>query len=115
MQKFSQKTSQLPPAFLLGADSVSEAVGELKMISRNTAAHSSVYYGQKAGGPLEIRLIFVMTGTIEFTGPDNAVVNYTNAVYLASADADKDGFPDPGSTPLFMIPGVDTMKRVPIP
>jgi len=42
-------------------------------------------------------------------------VTYTVDVYLPAADANGDGFPDPGTTPVVSIPGVDAAKRVPIP
>ena len=56
-----------------------------------------------------------MNGTLKFTGPDNMVVNYTIDVYPAAADADLDGYPDPGAVPVVTIPGVNPAKRVPVP
>jgi len=42
------------------------------------------------------------------------VLNYVLDVYLPSADADGDGFPDTGAQPTLSVPLVDTGKRVPI-
>ena len=117
----SADTAELLEAF--GADTLSEFMLEAKMISRNTAKYSSVGYGLKQGNPPQVCLILVMSGTMEFSGPDNFVVNYTLDVYpgpanlpgLPSADADLDGFPDLGTEPLMSIPGLDSAQRVPIP
>jgi hypothetical protein len=99
---------------LFGANSQTEAVGEMEMISRDTAKYGTVYYLQQQGNPPTLCAIVVMTGTIKFTGPDNMDVAYTATVYSPSADADKDGFPDAGVPPAFPpITDLDTAKRVP--
>jgi hypothetical protein len=97
----------------------SDNVGEMEMISRDTARFGTVGYGreQVSGNPLQINTIFVMTGTVKFTGPDNIKVTYTINVYPALADGDGDGYPDPGAQPIVIpgvlpIQGVDTAKRV---
>jgi hypothetical protein len=96
-----------------GADSATEAVGESEMISRDTAKSRFVFYLQKQGNPPTLCAIVVMPCTLTFTGPDNFFVDYSLIVYLPSADADKDGFPDPGAVPALTIPGGhDTAKRV---
>jgi hypothetical protein len=110
--------TQLLAMFGIVADTFSDGVGEDQMISKDTAKWSMVAYAQKKGddGGLQIVAILVYTGTWKFTGPDNTVLEMSLTVYPAAADADKDGFPDPGSTPLITIPGmVHTGKRVPIP
>jgi len=111
----------------VGADTGSDAVGEDVMISRDTAKWSMVAYAQASGPPLQTKAILVYTGTLKFTGPDNFVLNYTLDVYpvnvpdtspfygLPNADADRDGFPDAGTTPALTIPGLTgDGKRVPI-
>jgi hypothetical protein len=103
----------------VGADSASDAVGEVKMVRRDTARYQTVFYLHVQGNPPTLRAIALNAGTVRFTGPDNFEVAYTIDVYpvnvpgLPNADADADGLPDPGTTPLVTIPGLDTAKRVP--
>ena len=98
-----------------GGNTVSDAVGEQQMISRDTAKWSTVAYAQLAGVTPKITAIFVLTGTLQFTGPDNFVINYTFNVYLPADDANHDGFPDAGATPALTLPGLTSAgKRVPI-
>jgi hypothetical protein len=55
------------------------------------------------------------SGTWQFTSQNTAVLKYDVHVYLPSADADGDGYPDEGAQPALTVPGVvDTAKRVPI-
>jgi len=107
-----------------GADTLTEFTTQAEMISRDTAKYAAVGYGLKQANPPLICLIMVMRGTLEFTGPDSIVVNYTVDVYpgpanglgLPNADVDADGYPDSGATPVYSIPlGPETGKRVPIP
>jgi hypothetical protein len=103
----------------LGADGISDAAGEVKMVRRNTANYRTLLYLHAQGSPPTLRAIAVNAGTVTYTGPDNIEVAYTLDVYpvnvpgLPNADADADGFPDPGSVPIISIPGLDTAKRVP--
>jgi hypothetical protein len=100
----------------VGADGASDGVGEAEMISRDKFKWSLVTYIVKQGNPPVICLIFVSVGTGTFTGKDSFTVNYGGSTYLASADADGDGFPDPGATPI--ITSTDqtgSVKRVPLP
>ena len=98
-----------------GGNTSSDAVGELQMISRDTAKWSTVAYAQLAGVTPKITAIFVLTGTLQFSGPDNFVINYTFNVYLPTDDANHDGFPDAGATPALTIPGLTSAgKRVPV-
>ena len=109
----------------------SDAVGEAEMISRDTARYGSVFYGRMEvpGNPQEINSIFVMTGTVKFTGPDTVEVTYTINVYpvnipvtspfygFPNADVNGDGYPDPGAQPIVIpgvlpVQGVDIAKRV---
>ena len=118
-------TATLSPGFAgllaaLGATAGgSDNVGEMEMVSRDTARFGTVGYGreQGSGNPLQINTIWVMTGTVKFTGPDTIVVNYTINVYPALADADGDGFPEADAEPIVIpdvlpIKGVDIGKRV---
>lgn len=99
-----------------GADAMSDFTGEGAMISRDTAKWTLVGYAQKQGNPPAIQGIMVVQGTWKYTSRDSALLNYTFYVYSAAADADGDGYPDEGSTPVLTIPdGIDTAQRVPLP
>jgi hypothetical protein len=103
-----------------GADTATESTGQTEMISQDTAKMNFVGYGLKQGNPPLVCMITVMTGTVQFTGPDSILVKFTmdiypgpaNALGLPNADADGDGFPDPDTTPVYSIPGISPAKRV---
>ncbi len=99
-----------------GANSLSDMTGEGAMTGPDTAKWTLVGYGLAAGNPPVIRQIWVAAGTLKFTGPDTWNNSYTLTVYPNEADADGDGYPDAGATPLVTIPGITgTAKRVPLP
>jgi len=101
-----------------GADNLSDATGEAKMVSLDTARWTLISYMQvtpkQPGDLLQNMAIIVSHGTWKFTGDDTAVLNYTLDIYPPSADADGDGFPDAGAQPILSIPTLDNAKRVPI-
>jgi hypothetical protein len=101
-----------------GADSFSEFVGEGRMMNRTTAQFTLVGYALKRsqlGQVPEIKLIFIAYGTWEFTDSAHAVLKYSINVYLAATDADGDGMPDAGSSPILPpVPVTDFALRVPI-
>jgi hypothetical protein len=102
-------------AAAFGADSWSDLVGEDVMINGDTAQWTLVGYAQARGpnNDLQIGAIAVAFGTFQFVDPDHAVLNTTLTVYPASADADGDGMPDPGATPVITIPNItETAQRV---
>jgi hypothetical protein len=104
-------------AAAFGADSVSDLVGQEVMINRDTAQWTLVGYAQARGAnnELQIRAIVVGFGTLQFIDPDHDVIHATITVYPASADADGDGMPDVGATPVITIPGItETGQRVSI-
>ncbi len=124
-------TATLSPQFAglftaLGATAGgSDNVGEVEMISHDTARFGTLGYARMevSGNPLQVNSIFVMTGTVKFTGPDNIEVAYTINVYpvnvpgFPNADVNGDGYPDQGAQPIMIpgalpIQGVDTAKRV---
>jgi hypothetical protein len=102
-----------------GADSLSDVVGEARMISPDTAKWTLISYAQatphQPGDLLQNKAIVMFSGTWKFTSDNTVVLNYSVNVYLPSADADGDGYPDAGAQPVLTIPGfVDNAKRVPI-
>ena len=102
-----------------GADTLSDAVGEARMISPDTARWTLIAYAQatphQPGDLLQNKAIILFSGTWKFTSNDTVVLNYSVNVYPPSADTDGDGYPDPGAQPALTIPGVvDNAKRVPI-
>jgi hypothetical protein len=101
-----------------GADNLSDATGEAKMISADTAQWTLISYmqvtPQQPGDLLQNKAIVVSHGTWKFTGNNTAVLDYTLDIYLPTADADGDGYPDAGAQPVLAVPTVDNAKRVPI-
>ena len=95
-----------------GADTVTAAVGQLAMVSNDTAEGTLVFYGLKQGNPPQVMQIWVWDGTIRFTSPDAYDVDGTTSVYPVEADADGDGRPDAGAEPLFAFPGQMGVTRV---
>jgi hypothetical protein len=101
-----------------GADNLSVASGEIKMISTDTGRWTLISYMQvtpkSLGEQLQNKAIIVSHGTWKFTGDNTAVLDYILDVYPPSADADGDGLPDAGAVPAMSIPTQDTARRVPI-
>ncbi len=87
-----------------GADTLTEAIGQLAMISNDTAKGSLVFYGQKQGNPPQVKQIWTWDGTITFTSPDAYQVDGMMNAYAADADVDGNGRPDAGAVPLFSFP-----------
>lgn len=101
-----------------GADNLSDATGEAKMISQDTAQWTLISYMQvtphQPGEVLQNKATIVSHGTWKFGNDNTAVLNYTLDVYPPSADADGDGLPDAGTQPILSIPTLDNARRVPI-
>jgi hypothetical protein len=89
------------------------------MISPDTAQWTLYASAQttphQPGDLLQTKAIVLYSGTWKYTSQNTAVLNYSVDVYLPSADADGDGFPDANTQPVLSIPGfVDNARRVPI-
>jgi hypothetical protein len=95
-----------------GADTLTEGIGQLAMVSNDTAKGSLVFYGLKQGNPPQIKQIWTWDGTTTFTSPDTYEVGGMMNIYAADADADGDGRPDPGAVPLFPVPAQYAVTRV---
>ena len=87
-----------------GADTLSLAVGEAAMTDRDTAKFTWVAYAVTDAHPPVIKAIWVVNGTWDITGPDSAMTTETVRIYLPDADANHDGLPDSGATPLAEVP-----------
>lgn len=79
---------------LYGADALSDTALVAKMISRDTAQYTDVYFAVKTGVPNEIKGIAICRGTWTFVGPDRLVLSGTTSCYLPSRDTNGDGLPD---------------------
>ena len=117
VKNFDAQFAGLLAAF--GADNLSDAVGEARMVSPDTARWTLLAHAQATphapGELLATKAIVLFSGTWKFTSNDTVVLNYTVSVYLPSADADGDGLPDANAQPVLTIPGiVDNARRVPI-
>ena len=95
-----------------GADTVSEALGQLAMVSNDTAKGTLVFYGLKQGTPPQVKQIWVWDGTIKFTSPDAYDVDGTTFIYPAEADTNGDGRPEAMDELLFTFPGHMAVTRV---
>jgi len=99
-----------------GADALSDGIGQLAMISNDTAKGSLVFYGMKQGTlgtPREVKQIWLFDGITKFTGPDSYNVDGVMLVYSAEADGDGDGRPDSGALPIVdPIPALYAVTRV---
>lgn len=117
LKNFDAQFAGLLAAF--GADNLSDAIGEARMISPDTAQWTLYASAQttphQPGDLLQTKAIVLYSGTWKYTSQNTAVLNYSVDVYLPSADADGDGFPDANTQPVLSIPGfVDNARRVPI-
>lgn len=100
-------------------DHMTDYIGPMVRTGPNTWAHTAISYGTKKveGQPKpEIVYIQVFEGTFTYTDDGNTeVVTGDFAIYLSEQDADGDGFPDEGATPIYCgpIPTV-TATRMPM-
>jgi len=100
-----------PPGFLasFGCDATTDAVGEEVVTGPNTSKMTFMWYGLAAGTIVLINLDYV---DVTYTSPTDAILQHTVELYLAAADADNDGYPDPGSTPVATVSSTTLSKRV---
>lgn len=76
------------------ADALSDGAMVARMISRDTAQYTDVYYAIKTGVPTEIKGIAICSGTWTFVSPEKLVLSGTTSCYLPSRDTNGDGLPD---------------------
>lgn len=99
------------PGVIPQLDYNSDMTGEVVMTSPNTADFTVVGYGMKKIAPTmeypfteQVVLIWVTSGQVKFTAPGKAEVAHHLAYYLPAADADGDGLPDAGQSPILCLP-----------
>lgn len=93
----------------LKANTESDFVGQLDMISHDTAKLSMVGYALASGNPPVIWAIIVVSGLCQFTDRDTMVSNYTFSLFPPSADGLPHDNPLLGPVPAPTL----TLKRVP--
>jgi len=89
-------------------------VSQTVRTSPDTFTTTMLVYGTKSReyAPHELMTIGISTSTWEMTGPDTKEGQATYAVYLASQDADGDGFPEEGEEPIYCTPFAFTGRRL---
>ena len=100
-----------PPAMLatMKVDSVTDLFSEEVVTGQNTSESTGILYGL-AGG--QVALIMVDHSYFTHVSPDEKHNTHQTSVYLASADADNDGFPDADATPIAVLNASSVSKRI---
>ena len=93
----------------LGLDAVTDELAEEFVTEIGTSKYHGIWYGLAGGN---IVLIFVDDSVITRESPTRGTIQHTIAGYLASADADNDGYPDPGSTPVGIFTNTSVTIRL---
>jgi hypothetical protein len=86
------------------ADMTSPLLIDVVITGPDTAKFNSIWYGIKKvkglGTTAEVIYIGVNQGELKRVAPNKSEGTHNILFYLASADADHDGLPDPGATPV---------------
>jgi hypothetical protein len=100
-----------PPALLasFGLDATTDEIGETVITGKDTAAYTAIWYGLAGGN---IALICLDNASLTFDSATQFTIQHTVDVYLASADADNDGYPDPDSPIIMTITAKSISKRL---
>ncbi len=100
-----------PPEVLasLRIDAVTDEIAEEFVTGINTSTYTGIWYGLAGGRTV---LIFLDDSVITHDSSTHGTIQHTLTVYLATADADNDGYPDPGSTPVATLSHTSTIKRI---
>ena len=92
-----------------GLEAVTEEIAEAVVTGVNTEAYNGIWYGLVGG---RTAMIFVDHASITYVTPTEKIVAHTVDAYLATADADNDGYPDPGAAPVVTTSNTTTSKRL---
>ncbi len=106
LPELPQSTADLLTAF--GADALSNYVGEMKMVSFDTAKQTGIGYMVATGNPLVVKGIHLVSATARFVDPDTIIYTYISTLYAPSADGRPQGKPLLGPLP----PAQAVLKRV---
>ncbi len=100
-----------PPEILaaLGVEAYTDEVGEGVVTGPTTGKYTAVWYGLVSG---RIVTILLDNSSFMLVSPTQLTIDHTVSVYLAAADADHDGYPDPGSTPVAVLTAHSVSKRL---
>jgi hypothetical protein len=90
------------------------AGGQVGKVGRNTYEATFLEYRTKTIGPAHVEIVGIdfVAGDFEITGPDLIRSHGTGSYYIATQDADHDGFPDEGQTPVLCVPWQWTARRL---
>ncbi len=97
LPEYPQSVADLLTAF--GADSLSNYVGEMKMISSDTAKGTGIGYAVASGNPLTVKAIHIVSASARFVDQDTIMYSYTSTLYAPSADGLPHGNPLLGPLP----------------
>ena len=100
-----------PPELLAatGIDAVTDEVAEEFVMGRKTTEYTGVWYGLAAG---KIVLICLDDTTSTYVSPTKRINVHVGSFYLPPADADNDGYPDHGTSPVMTFTNKSISKRV---
>jgi len=108
-----------PPEILasMGLDAATDEVAEEFVTGKHTTKYTGIWYGLVGG---QIALIFIDNTTSTYGSPTQRTNVHIATVYpgpanpyhLPTADADNDGFPDPGASPVMTFTSKSIGKRL---
>ena len=100
-----------PPEFLAasGIDAVTDEVAEEFVTGGKTTQYTGIWYGLVGG---RIALICLDNTTSRYVSPTQRINVHVGSFYLPTADADNDGYPDPGTSPVMTFTNTGIGKRV---
>ncbi len=100
-----------PPAMLatMGVDTLTDLISDEVVTGPNTSESTGIAYGLAGGN---IALILMDHSFYTHVSPNEKHNTHQYRLYLASADADNDGFPDAGATPIAIVNNSSIAKRI---
>jgi len=100
-----------PPATLamMGVDTFTDLVADEIVTGENTSESVGISYGLSAG---QIALILVDHSWFTHISPNEKHNTHESSIYLPSADANNDGFPDADPQPIMVLPASSISKRI---